>query len=237
MTPAAGTSTNHKIRVGILDDHQPIIDGYRYRLSQADDISVVGTISYGDELEPLLSRQPVDVLILDISVPTSPENHNPYPILHVIPNILEHYPELAILVISMHTQRPLIQAVLETGISGYILKEDHASIRELAAIIRTLAEGSVFFSQQAYDVLLRDLRGRTGPALSNRQLEALSLCAAYPDASLQQLAHCMNVANSTLRNLLSEAYLRLGVRTRAAAVAKGRQMGLLPPEQPGLPLE
>jgi two-component system nitrate/nitrite response regulator NarL len=218
------------IRVAILDDHQPIIDGYLYRLSQAPEIKIVGTALFGDDLEPMLSRQAVDVLILDISVPISAENTNPYPVQHAIPRLLERYPELAILVISMYRQRSLIQSIMETGVSGYVLKDDRASIQELVSIIRSLVQGGVHLSQQAYQMLVQSLHSGDEPLLAVRQIEALALCAAYPDASQSELAKYMKVANSTMRNLLSEAYIRLGVRTRQAAVARARQLGLLQPD-------
>jgi DNA-binding NarL/FixJ family response regulator len=103
------------IRVAILDDHPGIIDGYRYRLGRELDIEIVGTASYGEELEPLMDAQAVDVLLLDVQVPTSAENANPYPILHLLPRLLQRYPNLAVLVISMYAQRALIQAGLEPG--------------------------------------------------------------------------------------------------------------------------
>jgi DNA-binding CsgD family transcriptional regulator len=55
------------------------------------------------------------------------------------------------------------------------------------------------------------------------------MCAAFPDATTGELARHLGIANSTLRNLLSEAYVRLDVRNRAAAVAKARQTGLITP--------
>jgi hypothetical protein len=61
-------------------------------------------------------------------------------------------------------------------------------------------------------------------------LEALSLCAAYPDAETDFLAQKLGVTGSTLRNLLSGTYFRLGVRTRAAAIAKAHQLGIIPVE-------
>jgi DNA-binding CsgD family transcriptional regulator len=60
-----------------------------------------------------------------------------------------------------------------------------------------------------------------------RELEALSLSAAYPNSKTAELAHKMKIANSTLRNLLSSIYLKLDVHTRAAAIAKARQMGII----------
>jgi DNA-binding NarL/FixJ family response regulator len=219
-----------KIRVAILDDHQGIIDGYQYRLSGATDIEVVATALYGEELEPILSRKPVDVLLLDVHVPTSASNPNPYPILFQIPKLLQIYPDLSVLVISMHAQRTLISAIMESGASGYILKDDQASIRELASIVRMVANGGVHLSPLAYQQLLKRHTGELGQPLTPRQLEALSLCAAHPGASTAELAKKMNIAHSTMRNLLSGGYLKLKVRTRAEAVARARQMGLITPE-------
>jgi two-component system nitrate/nitrite response regulator NarL len=221
-----------KTKIAILDDHQGIIDGYLYRLGGESDIEVVATALYGDELEPMLAAHPVDVLILDVSVASSKENSNPFPILHQIPRLLQTYTSLSILVISMHAQQTLINAIMEAGASGYILKDDQASIRELASVIRTIAGGGVHLSQLAYQQLLKRHTGELGQPLSNRQLQALSLCAANPDANTSELAKMMDIAHSSMRNLLSGSYLKLKVRTRAAAVLKARQMGLISPDVP-----
>ena len=221
-----------KIRVAILDDHQGIIDGYLYRLGTAQDITVVATVLYGEDLEKTLAKHPIDVLLLDVQIPTSPTNPNPYPILYIIPRLLEIYPNLVVLVISMHTQRTLINAVMEAGASGYIVKDDQATIRELPSVIRTVAGGSIYMSQYAYQELKKSKTGALLQPLSPRQLEALSMCAGFPDASTAELAQKMNIANSTLRNLLSGAYLKLNVRSKAAAIARARQMGLITPENP-----
>lgn len=226
----------HKIRVAILDDHQGIIDGYLYRLGNAKDMEVAFTLAYGEALESMLVKQPVDVLLLDVSVPTGPENANPYPILHLIPKLLQTYPNLEILVISMYSHRALISSIMEAGASGFILKDDQLAIRELAAIIRLVAHGGIHLSQKAHQELLKRSSSDLSQPLSNRQTEALSLCSAYPEADTSYLAQLMGVANSTIRNLLSGAYLKLNVRNRAAAVSKARQLGLIAPETPPLNL-
>ncbi len=219
-----------KIRVAILDDHLSIVDGYCYRLAGSPNIELSGTLCYGAEIEPFLATTPVDVLLLDVNVPTSPENSNLYPILHLIPILLEKYPELVILVVSMHNQRTLVQAVIDAGASGYIVKDDRESIQQLANIIQLVAGGGVYFSRQVHQQL--EKRKRAGEDLTRlltpRQLEVLSLCVAYPGSTTVELAAFMGVENSTVRNLLSSAYLRLEVTNRAAAIAKARQMGLIP---------
>ena len=88
------------IKVAILDDHQAVIDGYLFRLSSAVDIKVTSQLIFGEEVEPALEARPADVIILDVSVPTSETNPNPYPILYLIPRLVEKYPDLSILVIS-----------------------------------------------------------------------------------------------------------------------------------------
>jgi DNA-binding NarL/FixJ family response regulator len=221
-----------KIRLLIMDDHQSIVDGYLYRLSKVNEIEVVATLAYGEELEPALRKHPVDVLLLDVQVPISPKNPNPYPILHTIPRLLQLYPELAILVISMHDQRGLIRAIVEAGASGYILKNDSQKIQELRNVILSIADGDVCFSDKALKAFL----ARNEEPFTPRQLEALSLCASYPNSKTAELARKMKIANSTLRNLLSSAYLKLGVQTRAAAVARARELGIITPDTASLQL-
>ncbi len=221
-----------KIRVAILDDHQSVVDGYLYRLEKQPRIEVVATLAYGEELEPTLARKAVDVLLLDVNVPTASDNPNPYPILHVIPSLLQKYPDLSILVISMYTERGLIRAVAEGGASGYILKDDQAIIRDLTNVILQVADGGICFSQKAYQLLLAQETQPNRLHLSVRQMEVLSICASHPDYSTADLAEKLTVSNSTVRNLLSTAYLRLGVHTRAAAIAKARQLGILTADLP-----
>ena len=78
---------SYQIRVAILDDHQSIIDGYRFRLEKDEKIAVVAIGTYGEDLDDILSNHEVNVLVLDINVPTSKDNPNPYPILHSIPKM------------------------------------------------------------------------------------------------------------------------------------------------------
>ena len=215
-----------KIQVIIMDDHQSIVDGYLYRLSKVPEIEVVTTLAYGDDLERTLEEHPVDVLVLDVEVPASPENPNSYPILYMIPKLLELYPNLAVLVISMHNDPGLVRAIVEAGAVGYILKGDSKKIQELGKCILSLVNGDPCFS----DKILRVFPGRLNEPFTARQLEALSLCAAYPNSKTAELAGKMKIANSTLRNLLSTVYLKLGVQTRAAAIAKARQMGIITPD-------
>ncbi len=223
---------NGKTNVIILDDHQSIVDGYVMRLSQSPRIEVVATLGFGDELEPALAKYLADVLILDVSVPLSADNPTIYPILHVIPKLLQLYPKLNILVISMFAERGLIRGVMEAGANGYILKDDRATLIDLANVVLTVASGGIHFSQKAHQLFLSYQLAQSGDNLSPRQLEALSLCASYPDKLTTTLAKEMSITNSTFRNLLSGAYVKLNVSTRAAAILKAQSLGIISPVSP-----
>lgn len=221
-----------KVRVAILDDHQSIIDGYLYRLSSTPEIEVVATMTYGQDLEPALAKQRADVLLLDLSVRTAPDNPNPFPVLHIIPKLVQKYPTLNVLVISMFSEPGLMRSLIEVGASGYILKDDQAAFRELGNVVLSVAHGGIYFSKKAHQLYIQAENANGNDSLTPRQMEVISLCAAYPDASTSDLAQMMAISNSTVRNLLSSVYLRLGVHSRTAAVEKAREMGLVTPRPP-----
>lgn len=221
-----------KIRVVILDDHPMIVEGYLSKLGKDPQIEVTATLHVAEELDATLNKQDVDVLLLDVSVPISLENRNPYPILHVIPALLESHPNLNILVISMHAERGIIRGVMEAGSSGYILKDDPAANQNLAVIIKSVAAGGIYFSTEAYDLYAKHVTLDHEGELSPRQLEALSLCLSYPGAKNTELADKMKIKHSTFRNFLSGAYIKLGVSNRTEAIAKARKMGLITPNEP-----
>lgn len=221
-----------KIRVAILDDHPMIVEGYLSKLGKDAQIEVTATLGVADLLEPVLEKGEVDVLILDVSVPTSAENRNPYPILHVIPNLLETHPNLNILVISMRADRGLIREVMAAGASGYILKDDQAANADLPGIIKSVATtGAVYLSDEARALYEKHLDNENGKQLSPRQLEALSLCSSQPGAKSALLAKKMGITHSAFRTLLSGAYIKLKAGNRAEAIAKAKQMGLITPDE------
>jgi len=219
----------NKIRVTILEDHAATIEGYRARLGAEPDIEIVSIINFGEDLEHALLKQPVDILILDMRVLASQGNPNPYPTIHLVPKLLDQYPDLSVLVYSMYDQRTMIKEAMQAGASGYILKDDHQAYNDLGTIIRMINNGGMYLSPRAREQWQKRRTDDLERFLAPRQLEALSLCAAYPNESLSQIAKRMNVAHSTIRVSLSDVYSKLEVNTRTAAVVKARQIGLLPP--------
>jgi len=213
------------IKVAIIDDHQSIIDGYVHRLESISGIEVVACGMNGEDLLTILGEQQVDVLLLDLSIPTSADDHNPYPLFHELPALMRKNPDLKILVVSMFTQLSLVQAMFNLGIRGYIFKDDSPSIQQLGGLVKSIAEGGIYLSRGAYPGLTGE---PSKQILTPRQLEVLSLCMANPNITTVALAQQLNISTSTCRNLLSGAYRRLDVQNRAAAIAEAQRLGILP---------
>lgn len=217
-----------KLRVAVLEDHPSTVDGYTYRLSMHPNIELVGSARHGEQLDSLLEEQAVDVLILDVVAPAREGTLAPYPLFSVIPRFRKDYPSMAILVISGHRQPTLIRAVMEAGARGYIVKTDEAASLRLGEIITLLGGGGMYLSEQSVAALAQT-GGEDIDMLTDRQREVLSLCAANPGMSTDELAASLRIASSTVRNLLSNCYKRLRVNNMTAAVLKARELGLITP--------
>jgi DNA-binding NarL/FixJ family response regulator len=221
------------VRVAILDDHQSIIDGFTYRLNSTSGVEVTATALFGKDLNSILRKNSVDVLLIDLSVRTSAEDANAYPVLRTIPQLLQKYPDLKVVVVSMYGGPGLIRMIMEAGVSGYITKDDYEALRDLGKIVLSIADGNIYFTDKALNLYKQGENSKTGSEnLSPRQIEALSLCALHPDLGTADLAQMLAVSNSTVRNLLSSAYVKLGVHSRIAAVDMARNLGLITPNQP-----
>jgi DNA-binding NarL/FixJ family response regulator len=153
----------------------------------------------------------------------------------VIPELLRTYPEIKILVVSMHSRPALFKAIKDTGASGYILKDDGESFNRLDEILLDIYEhDSIHYSPEVLKVLTTPDQL---PNLTSRQAQILSLVRSQPGISNVELANVLVVAPSTIRNHLSDIYIKLGVNNRASAIIRAQQLGLLPGEVENLPLD
>ena len=216
-----------KIRLTILESHQSVIDGYAFRLSMAPDIEIVAAIHYSNQLLPALAAHPADILILDFNICVSATEPQLVPIFPLISTLKLKYPHLAIVIITMFKEVILLKLALENGVSGYLFKDDRTQIRRLGSILRSIVAGGTFLSEQANELYLSTLN--SAPLLTMRQIEILSLSIANPDITTELIAKELDLAHSTVRNTLSQAYKKLGVTNHMAAIIKAREIGLVSP--------
>ncbi len=81
-----------------------------------------------------------------------------------------------------------MRSIIEAGASGYILKDDQSAFRELGTVVLSVAHGGIYFSKKAHSLYMQADALNGSDLLTPRQMEVISLCAAYPDASTSDLA-------------------------------------------------
>lgn len=120
------------IRVMITDDHAIVRQGLKQILSETGDISVTGEAENGFQAMRIVRQQNFDVMLLDISLP----DRNG---LDVLKQIKKEYPELAVLMLSMHNESEFAIRALKAGAAGYLNKQSASA--QLVTAIRQVASG------------------------------------------------------------------------------------------------
>ncbi len=127
------------IRIVIADDHSLIRQGIKSIICQDRAMVVIGEAADGLELLDLLSRREADMVIMDISMPGMNG-------IEAMGRIRELYPDMLLLILTMHSNRQYFYHSIAAGAHGYLMKDD--SDTELLHAIRTVFEGKTYVSPQ-----------------------------------------------------------------------------------------
>ena len=129
----------HSYRIAIADDHALIREGLKKVLNEKEDLEVIGEAGDGLELLKLLnmSKPTPHMVILDISMPNLGG-------IEATRKIKMIYPDIKVLILSMHKTVEYIRQAISAGAEGYILKEE--TMTELFSAIEKIREGGVYVS-------------------------------------------------------------------------------------------
>jgi DNA-binding NarL/FixJ family response regulator len=210
------------IRVLIADDHPLFRDGMRGLLGSLPDMEVVGEASSGEQAIELARELQPDVILMDIKMPGINGIEATREILHTSPRI-------GVLVVTMFEDDDSVFAAMRAGARGYLLKD--SSGQEVGHAIRAVASGEAIFGPGVAQRLISFFSApspavslRTFPELTAREEEVLSLVAQ--GKSNQQIAKELFLSLKTVRNHVSNIFLKLQVADRAQAVIRAREAGL-----------
>lgn len=134
------------INVYIVDDHQMFIDGLKLILNLSPEINVVGFSTEGQKCLFELESLDVNVLLTDISMPEMSG-------VELTKRVVEKFPLIKILTLSMHQDYSYINAMMKAGATGYILKNTGA--KELLEAIKEVAIGNKFYSEKVKDAIIQ----------------------------------------------------------------------------------
>lgn len=182
-----------KISLFLTDDHQIVLDGLQAFLEKDPQIEIAGTAHSGEETLEAMERTPVDVVILDISMPPGMDG------IETAKLIKRRFPRTKVILLTMIGEARYILSALRLGINGYIVKEK--SKETLMAAINAVMLGNRYIP---LDVLNRLEGMEDGPEdnddevkLTSREKEILCLMAAEPSLNSQELADRLFIVKVT----------------------------------------
>ena len=157
------------MRVLLVDDHTIMLDGLIALLKTDEEIEIVGTAGTVSDAMTFLKMNHVDVLVTDYNLPDDDG-------LSLVRKVKRLWPEIKILVLSMHNETHLVKEILKEGINGYVLKKD--SKDELIDALYSVKKGNLFVSNEINSMLVRNLHQPDDQKLlTERELEILKLIA------------------------------------------------------------
>lgn len=206
------------MRVIVCDDHPVFRDGLRLLLDELN-VEVVASVGTGEEAVAASAELHPDVVIMDLHLPSLSG-------IEATQAIRSADPSVGVLVLTMLDDDTALLASLRAGANGYLLKgADHADVERA---LHAVASGQVMLAAEVAERLRTGLEGahtrHPFPALSRREQEVLELLAR--GRSNEQVAQALFLSVKTVRNNVSSILAKLGVASRASAVAMARDAGI-----------
>jgi DNA-binding NarL/FixJ family response regulator len=219
------------VRVMLADDHTLVRAGIRALLEKLPGVEVVGEASDGREVLNLVKLRGPDVVLMDIAMPGLNG-------LEAAARMAKEFPDVRVIILSMHHNEEYVWRALKAGAAGYLLKK--AATAELATALQHVAHGEIYLSQEIStrlpkNFLLDGIANRKSPLeqLTGRQREILQLIAEGQNT--KGIAEILKVSPKTVEYHRMKLMGCLNVYDVPGLVRFALRVGLLPQEKLGTP--
>jgi len=206
------------IKIVLVDDHPVVRAGLRALIDGQDDLSVVGEAHDLASAERVVALEKPDVVLMDLSLGDGPGGAEVTARL----TALDQPPQVLVLT-TYDTEADILRAI-QAGAKGYLLKD--APPEELWAGIRATARDETVLASSVAAVLVRRASA-PGPVVTEREVEVLELLSR--GLGNKEMARELAVSEATVKSHLSHIYAKLGVDTRAGAVAAAIEQRIIRP--------
>ena len=197
------------IRVVLVDDHPGVRAGIRALVENEADLRVVGEASDAESAAEVVTATHPDVVLMDLQLGEGPGG------IEVTRRLRALADPPQVLVLTTYDTEADILAAIQAGAAGYLLKD--APPEEIYRAVRGTARGEVVLGPTISATLVRRTTTR-GAVLTEREVEVTGLLAR--GLTNKEMAVELFVSEATVKSHLSQIYSKLGVDTRAGAVAK-----------------
>lgn len=186
------------IKVYITDDHPIVLDGLKNLIESQEDMELKGVFTCAEETLQAFADQEVDVLLLDINLPDKSG-------IELSGKLKNLYPDLAIVILSVHNEKAVIGSVLQNKVNGYLLKNSASD--EIIESIHQVILGKTYLCKQAREIYYNSDTGlETIPVITRREKEVLLLIAeGYTTIQIaDKLFVSMHTIESHRKNLMEK---------------------------------
>jgi DNA-binding NarL/FixJ family response regulator len=208
-------------RIVLADDHVMVRQGIRKIIEENPDLEVVAEASDGSELLEVLHNVMAHLAILDVTMPTVSG-------IEATRRIKDIYPQMKVLILTMHKGRELLEHAFAAGASGYLLKED--APRELLNAIRTIEQGEIYISPLIVPFLKeffvqRHHKAKRPDLLTAREMEVLKLVAEGKSSKEIAMVLCLSIR--TVDNHRANIMRKLNITKNIDLVRYALSMGYI----------
>ena len=209
------------IRILVADDHLIIRQGLRLILETQEGFEMVGEAADGAEAVRLCVELHPDVVLMDLRMPGMDG-------LSAIERLRSEQPGIAVVILTTFNEDDLMMRGLRLGAKGYLLKDTNREA--LFNTIRAASRGETLLRPEIMARVMAHGSGSGSPAspqtdLTERELEVLRGVAQGERS--KEIAFRLGITERTVKAHLASIYNRLGVDSRAAAIAVASQKGIL----------
>ncbi|GAA2788775.1 response regulator [Streptomyces showdoensis] len=206
------------VRILLCDDHAVVRAGLLALLGSAPGIEVVGEAGSGEEAVAMAGHLRPDVVLMDLQLGPGIDG------VEATRRIAVPGSGVHVLVLTTYDTDADITRAIEAGATGYLLKAERPE--ELFAAIRSAAQGRTTLSPPVASRVMDRMRGAAGPTLTDRERDILGQLAH--GLGNREIARALFISEATVKTHLGRIYAKLGVDTRAGAVAVAKEQRLLP---------
>ena len=195
------------MKILIADDHSIVRRGLQQIIERRGDWNVVAEVGCADDVLPALRRQPVDVLVLDVSLSDRSG-------IDLLAPLSAEFPDVPVLMLSMHAEEQYAIRCLRAGASGYIQKDTEPET--LITAIERVASGRRYVSEGVAEQLASQLlMGNKEPheRLSVREMEVFRLIAAGRRAT--EVAAALHISVKTVSTYRARIMEKTGFHSNA----------------------
>ena len=207
MNPSPSGAVAGKSRVFIVDDHPLVREGLTNLINAQDDVMVCGEAKDSSEAIDGIAKERPEVAVIDISLANESG-------LELIKNLVRQFPQVALIVLSMHDEALYAERALRAGARGYVMK--HETSKSVLASIRQVLGGGLYVSERiANRIALRLTSSRRPVAsspverLSDRELEIFRLLGQGRSPS--EIARDLNLSLKTVQAYCARAKEKFGI--------------------------